>query len=399
MSITKEINDNIYYVGCSVKNDHLFENLFEIKDGVSYNSYLILDKYNTLIDTVDYSVSQVFLNNIENVLNDKKLDYLVINHMELDHSASISLILEKYKETKLVLNKQSLKILNNFLDYDVTNRSIIVSDKDVLNIGHHTLTFHFTPMIHWPEVMMCYEELTKTLFSADAFGTFGALKDDIIDVDLNIDEAFYDESRRYYSNIVGKFGIHVLKALDKLKTLDIAMICPLHGPMWTNYNQLLQKYELWASYKEEKCGVVIAYASMYGQTKSACMLLKEELNKLGMEVVLHDMCHTEISFVISSIFKYNKLVIASPTYNNNLHPKIDYLLTDMAMLDVKNKEVSLIENGTWAPNTCKLMKERLQNLRNVYINDKQIKILSRLKDSQKDELKQFALSIKEGFND
>lgn len=393
MEIIRNIVDDIIYVGASDKRLELFENLFPIPNGVSYNSYLINDEHTCLMDTCDASVSKQFIENLKAALNGRGLDYLVVNHMEPDHAALISDVVRLYPDVKLVLNKMTLKFLNQAIDEKFSY--IIVKENDSLDLGKHKLTFIMAPMVHWPEVMMSYDSYSKVLFSADAFGTFGALDGNIFASELKLDDSFYSEARRYYTNIVGKYGSNVLNVLNKAKTLDIEYICALHGPIWhNNFNELLNLYVLWASYKEEEKGVMICYASMYGNTANAAYYLANELAKNGVNgVKVYDVSQTDVSYLISDTFKYSNIVLMAPNYNANIYPKMEVYLMDMAHLNVSNKHFSIIENGTWAPVISKKITDYVIALNNTKLVGEPIKIKTSGNIETKTKLNELAATI------
>lgn len=393
MEIIRNIVDDIIYVGASDKRLGLFENLFPIPNGVSYNSYLINDEHTCLMDTCDASVSKQFIENLKAALNGRGLDYLVVNHMEPDHAALISDVVRLYPDVKLVLNKMTLKFLNQAIDEKFSY--IIVKENDSLDLGKHKLTFIMAPMVHWPEVMMSYDSYSKVLFSADAFGTFGALDGNIFASELKLDDSFYSEARRYYTNIVGKYGSNVLNVLNKAKTLDIEYICALHGPIWhNNFNELLNLYVLWASYKEEEKGVMICYASMYGNTANAAYYLANELAKNGVNgVKVYDVSQTDVSYLISDTFKYSNIVLMAPNYNANIYPKMEVYLMDMAHLNVSNKHFSIIENGTWAPVISKKITDYVIALNNTKLVGEPIKIKTSGNIETKTKLNELAATI------
>ncbi len=393
MEIIRNIVDDIIYVGASDKRLGLFENLFPIPSGVSYNSYLINDEHTCLMDTCDVSVGKQFIENLKAALNGRSLDYLVVNHMEPDHAALISDVLMLYPNAMLILNQMTLKFLNQAIDEKFSY--IIVKENDFLDLGKHKLTFIMTPMVHWPEVMMSYDSYSKVLFSADAFGTFGALDGNIFADELKLDDTFYSEARRYYTNIVGKYGSNVLNVLNKAKALDIEYICALHGPIWhNNFNELLNLYALWASYKEEVKGVMICYASMYGNTANAAYFLANELAKNGVKSIkVYDVSQTDVSYLISDTFKYSNIVLMAPNYNANIYPKMEAYLMDMAHLNVSNKHFSIIENGTWAPVISKKITDYVIALNNTKLVGEPIKIKTSGNAETKLKLNELAATI------
>ncbi len=399
MNTVRRIKDNIYYVGASDNRLELFENLFPIKDGVSYNSYVILDEKTALIDTADHSVFDTFIENVDHVLNDRKLDYLVINHLEPDHSALIKEIAILYPNVTLVLNERSKKMLDGFFNKQLNAKTLIVKEGDILDLGCHKLTFVMAPMVHWPEVMVSYDITSKILFSADAFGTFGALNGNLFDDEFEKDSYFYSEARRYYTNIVGKFGKQVESLLNKAKELDIKMILPLHGPIWrTDISKMVELYSKWALYEAESNDVIIIYGSMYGNTMNACYALANQLGMSGVKnIKMYDVSKTDVSFLISEIFRVKNIILASPNYNGGIYPKMVNLLHDMKALNVQNKNISIIENGTWALVITKQIKEILDNLKNIRYVGPELKITTTLKDSDNLHLKELAKLIADNY--
>ena len=368
MHCTRKLNNTISWVGGNDRRLALFENLFPIPRGVSYNSYLITDEKTALIDTVDASITHQFLENIYYVLDGRPLDYLIINHMEPDHCANIEELLLRFPDLKVVGNAKTLAFAKQFYDTDLEGKTITVKENDSISLGAHTLRFYFAPMVHWPEVMVTYEESEKILFSADAFGSFGALTGHLFSDEVDFDKDWLPDARRYYSNIVGKYGVQVTSALKKLSGLDIRMICPLHGPVWReNLEYLLDKYAHWSSYQPEEQAVALFYASMYGDTENAA-----------------NISNTHISTLIAEAFRCSHLVIASPTYNGGIYPAALNLLHDMKALNLQNRTIGLIENGTWAPTSTKQIRTLLEAA---------VTIRSALKGDSMDKLNELKESI------
>ncbi|MBN2221976.1 MAG: FprA family A-type flavoprotein, partial [Vallitaleaceae bacterium] len=346
MHTLQNITPNIIYVGGNDRRLALFENMFPLTNGVAYNSYVILDEKTALLDTVDSAISQLYLENVEAALNGRPLDYLIINHMEPDHCANIEAIAKLYPNVKVVGNKKTFQFFEQYYRLDLKANYIEVKEKDEISLGKHTLRFYMAPMVHWPEAMMTYEVSEEVLFSADAFGSFGAINGNLFADEVDLDDEYMSEARRYYSNIVGRFGTQVQAVLKKFKDVPIQYICPLHGLVWRkNLDQILDKYVHWASYTPEKKGVVLAYASMYGNTENAVMLLATKLAQKGIkDIRIFDVSKTHISYIISEIWKYSHVVFASPTYNMHLYFGMDALLRDLASLNLRNRKVSLIGN-------------------------------------------------------
>lgn len=352
-----EIKNGLYYVGVNDRTKNLFENLWPLPKGISYNSYLIMDEKTVLFDTVDICYSDMFFEKLDSVLKGKKLDYLVINHMEPDHSGSLRLLRSKYPEVEIVGNKRTAEMVEGF--YGIKDRIKVIKEGEELHLGKHKLVFYLTPMVHWPETMMTYETTTKTIFSGDAFGTFGTLDGGITDVQLHPDR-YYDEMIRYYSNVVGKFGSPVQKALEKLSSLEIECICSTHGPIWTlkdQINKVISIYDKLSKYEGDE-GVVIAYGSMYGHTEQMAETIAYELAKQGIrEVILHNVSKRSHSYIIRDIFKYKGLIIGSPTYNSKLYPDVEYLISKIEGRDMKNRYLGYFGSFTWAGAAVKRLAE------------------------------------------
>ena len=368
------ISDDIIYIGADDKDIELFENQYNVPNGVAYNSYIIIDKKIAIMDTIDKRRTNQWLENLDKALNGRKPDYLVISHLEPDHAYNINTLMKKYPDIKLVGNSKTFTFLPQFFDIqNLDSKKIEVKEGEILDLGNHKLKFIMAPMVHWPEVMMTYEEKEKTLFSADAFGKFGTL-DTIEDWDC--------EARRYYFNIVGKYGMQVQTLLKKVMNLDIEKICPLHGPILNeNLVHYIEKYNIWSSYKAESDGVYIACASIHGNTYSACEKLKEILEEKGIsKVVLSNLSKEDWSEVIENAFRYGKIVFASSTYNMEIFTPMRNLLLNLKEKNYQNKIVGLIENGTWAPNSAKCMKEILNTMKNIDIIEPVVTIKSKLSE-------------------
>lgn len=391
----RKVTEDIVWVGASDRRLALFENIFPIPRGVSYNSYVLLDEKTVLLDTVDASVAGQFFENLEHVLDGRKLDYLIVNHMEPDHCAMIGDLVRRYPEVQVVGNTKTFGMIKQFFGTDFAERAVTVKEGDTLATGAHTLHFVMAPMVHWPEVMVTYDEKDKVLFAADGFGTFGALNGNIFADEVDFDRDWLDDARRYYTNIVGKYGASVQALLKKASGLDIAVICPLHGPIWReNLGYILEKYQKWSTYEAEDQAVVILYATMYGNTASAADALAGRLAAKGVKkIAVYDVSNTHVSELISEIFRASHVVFAAPTYNGGIYPVMENLLADMKALAVQNKTVALMENGTWAPMTAKQMREKLAELKNVTILDAQITIKSAMAPEQERQLEALADAI------
>lgn len=395
MYCVRKVVDDLYWVG---GNDHrlaLFENIHPIPRGVSYNSYLLLDKKTVLFDTVDWDACRQFLENVEHVLDGRDLDYLVINHMEPDHGASIEEILLRYPKVKIISTEKSFLLMHQF-GFNVDGRTEEVKEGDTRCFGKHTITFVEAPMVHWPEAMVSFDVTNGVLFSADAFGSFGALDGKLFNDEVDFDRDWLDDARRYYTNIVGKYGPHVQALLKKAGTIDIKVICPLHGPVWRNdFGYLLDKYDKWSRYEPEETGVLIAYASMYGNTESAAQVLAAKLVEKGVKnVVVHDVSNTHVSYLISDAFKYSHIVLASVTYNLGIYPVMHDFLMHMKALNMQKRTVGIIENGSWAPKSGSLMKDFLDNqMKQMSILNSEVSMISALNDNNKSEMDNLVDSI------
>ena len=369
------ITNDIRYVGV---NDHavdLFEGQYVVPNGMSYNSYVILDEKVAVMDTVDQHFGQEWLANIREVLGDKQPDYLVVHHMEPDHSANIDLFLNTYPNATVVSSMKAFVMMQGFFGTDYADRRLVVGEGDTLNLGKHVLTFVTAPMVHWPEVIVSYDACDKVLFSADGFGKFGA---------LDADEPWDCEARRYYIGIVGKYGAQVQALLKKAATLDIAIICPLHGPILTeNLGHYIGKYDIWSSYAVEDEGVVIAYTSVYGHTKAAALLLAEKLEAKGVKVSVHDLARTDMAEAVEDAFRYSKLVLATTTYNGDVFPFMKEYIHHLTERSYKNRTVAFMENGSWAPVAAKVMMKMLESSKNLTIAENNVKIISALSAESK----------------
>ena len=396
MQLSRKIAEDTYYVGSSDRRLELFENIYPIERGVSYNSYMVMDEKTVLLDTVDHSVSRQFMENVRYVLDGRNLDYLIVNHVEPDHLSSIDSIVREYPECKIVGNAKTLQFISQFYDFDVVSRAMSVKEGDVLNTGKHAFTFVFAPMVHWPEVMVTYDQETKILFSADAFGTFGALSGNLFADELDFEREWLDDARRYYLNIVGKYGVQVMNLLKKASSVDIAMICPLHGPIWReNLAWFIDKYKTWASYEAEDEGVVIVYSSIYGNTEQAMNYLALKLADLGVRNIhMYDASKTDSSYLLSECFRYSKAVFASSTYNLEIFPKMESLLLDLKAHLFQNRKVAVVECGTWALQSGKKMIDILNAMKGIEIvNEKQVSILSNARGSVLSSLDELAENL------
>ena len=377
--------NDIVYAGVNDHNIDLFEGQYVVPNGMAYNSYVILDEKTAVLDTVDIGFTEEWLNNIAAALNGRSPDYLIVQHMEPDHSASIGSFLERYPDVTVVGNPRTFIMLYNYFPALMDQiKTLEVNECDLLSLGRHELQFVMAPMVHWPEVMMTYDRTAKVLFTADAFGKFGA---------LDIDEPWEDEARRYYFGIVGKYGVQVQALLKKVSILDIQAIYPLHGPVLDeNLNHYIRLYDLWSSYTPEEEGVVIAYTSVYGNTKKAVELLTEELRSKGVRVVVHDLARTDWALAVSDAFRFNKLVLATTTYSGDIFPFMKQFIDHLTERSFKNRKVGLIENGSWAPVAAKLMQKYLEGSKGIEYAENTVKIFAGLKE---ENLRQIAALAEE----
>lgn len=381
-----QIINSVYYVGADDKTIDLFESQYLVPNGVSYNSYVIRDEKTAVLDTVDPRAGEQWLANLEEVLEGESPDYLIVSHLEPDHAGNIGKLAEKYPKMKLVGNAKTFAMLPQFFEMDLTDRCVTVKEGDTLSLGAHTLTFVMAPMVHWPEVMVAYESKEKILFSADGFGKFGA---------LDAEEAWVDEARRYYINIVGKYGAQVQALLKKAAGLDIAMICPLHGPVLReNLGYYLEKYQTWSSYEPEETGIVIAYASIHGNTGKAAKELAEMLKeKTEAPVKVYDLARADMPTVVAEAFRYDRLVLAAASYDGGVFPCMEDFLHHLRAKTYRSRKVALLENGTWAPSAARTMRSILDEMKNITICEPVVTIRSTMKEADKEAMKELAEAI------
>ena len=385
MQNTRKVVDDLYWIGASDHRLHLFENIHPIPKGVSYNSYVLLDEKTVLFDTVDWSVCRQFLENLEYVLDGRDLDYVVINHMEPDHAASMEEVLLRYPNAKVISTEKSIMMMYQF-GFNVEGKTEEVKEGDTKTFGKHTIAFVEAPMVHWPEAMVSYDVTNGVLFSADAFGSFIALDGKLFSDEVNFDRDWIDEARRYLTNIVGKYGPEVMHLLEKAGGLDIKVICPLHGVLWRKPEEIqyiIDKYVHWATYEPEEKGVMIVYASMYGNTESAAQVLASRLVQAGMtNVAVYDVSNTHVSYLVSEAFKYSHIVFASVTYNLQIYPVMKDFLEHLAMLNMQKRVCGIIENGSWAPQSGSLIREFLdEEMEQMSVLSTEIDIVSSLDNS------------------
>jgi flavorubredoxin len=400
MYCIKKIIDDLFWVGGSDRRLALFENAYPIPRGIAYNSYVLLDEKTVLFDTVDRAISGQFIENVEAVLGGRNLDYIFVNHMEPDHCATLGEMVSRYPDVKVVCNAKTVPIINQFYEFGVDDRAVIVKEGDTFSTGKHNFTFYMAPMVHWPEVMVTYDATDKILFSADAFGTFGAMNGNIFADELNFEREWLDDSRRYYSNIVGKYGVNTQALLKKVAELDIQLLCPLHGPVWrSNICWYMDKYYTWSSYEPEEQAVMIAYGSIYGNTENAANILACRLAERGIRnIAMYDVSVTHPSYIISEAFRCSHLVFASATYNAGIFSNMEHLLMDMKAHNVQNRTVALIENGTWGVMAAKKMTEIISGMKNMTILDQTITVKSSLKEDQLSEIAALANTIADSIS-
>ena len=395
MHCAKKVTDDLYWIGGSDRRLALFENVYPIPRGVSYNSYVMLNEKTVLLDTVDASISGLFFENLEYVLNGRTLDYLIVNHMEPDHCAVIGDVVRRYPDVKLVCNAKTVPMLKQFFNFPVEDRTVIVKEMDTLCTGKHTFAFVMAPMVHWPEAMVSYDTVDKILFSADGFGTFGAINGNLFADEVNFERDWLDDARRYFINIVGKYGVQVQNLLKKAATLEIKMICPLHGPVWReNLGWFIEKYDTWSSYKPEDQAVMIAYASIYGNTENAAEILASKLADKGVKnIAMYDVSVTDPSVIVSESFRCSHLVFAAPSYNGGIFTKMETVLSELKAHSLQNRTVAIMENGTWAPVAGRQMREIFAGMKNIELLEEGVTIRSAVKEAQEASLEALAEKI------
>lgn len=380
--IAMEITKSIKYIGVNDHDIDLFEGQYAVPNGMSYNSYVITDEKTAVFDTVDAHFTSEWLTNLKTVIGSDSPDYLIVQHMEPDHSASIANFMQLYPDTQIVASAKAFVIMKQFFGTDFADRQIVVKEKDTLCLGKHTLTFLAAPMVHWPEVIVTYDDFDKALFTADAFGKFGA---------LDAAEEWEDEARRYYTGIVGKYGMQVQALLKKTASLDIQMICPLHGPVLKeNIGHYLNLYNLWSSYTPEADGIVIAYTSVYGNTKKAAELLADEIRAKGCQAAVYDLARCDMTQAVADAFRYDRLVLATTTYNGDVFPFMKEFLNQLTERNFQNRRIGMIDNGSWAPMAAKVMKQTLEKCKNLTFTENTVKIMSSLEEESRAALKALA---------
>ena len=395
MNCTRLVTSDIYYVGSSDRRLALFESVYPIPRGVSYNSYLVLDEKTVLLDTVDRSVSTVFFENIKALLAGRKLDYVIVNHMEPDHAATLSELRLRYPEATFVATQKAVDMMGQFFDSTTATPFMAVKEGDSLCTGKHNFSFVTAPMVHWPEVMVSYDSTDKVLFSADAFGTFGALGGNIFADEYDFQRDWLDDARRYYTNIVGKYGVQVQNLLKKAGGLDIKFVCPLHGPIWRkDIAWFIDKYDKWSSYTPEDKSVLIAYASVYGDTENAANILATELAENGVRnIAMYDVSTVHPSVIVSEAFRCSHLVFAATTYNMGIFVNMEIALNDIKAHNLQNRKVAILENGSWAPASGKLMRELISSMKNMTIIEQSTTLKSSVKAQNVDDIKAMAKAL------
>ena len=392
MYCTRSITNDLYWLGASDRRLALFENAYPIPRGISYNAYLLLDEKTVLLDTVDLSVGELFFENLDHLLQDRKLDYVVVNHVEPDHCATLGALLRRHPETQVVGNAKTLTMIGQFFSSSMAENALVVKEGDVLSTGRHELTFVMAPMVHWPETMATYDKTDKVLFSADAFGSFGALNGRLFNDETDFEHTRLSDARRYYTNIVGKYGPQVQNLLKKAAGLDIQYLCPLHGPIWRkDAAWFIEKYQRWSTYTPEERGVVIAYGSVYGHTENAAAILANRLSEKGVRnIAMYDVSNTHPSVLVSEAFRCSHLVVASATYNNGIFTPMETMLMDLKAHNLQNRTVAVIENGSWAPQAGKLIRSCFEGMKNITVLDQGVTLKSSVKEEQREALEALA---------
>lgn len=395
----REVTKDLYWVGGNDRKITRFENIHPVPEGISYNSYLLLDEKTVLLDTVDWSICKEFIENIEYVLKDRPLDYMVINHMEPDHAACIGEIAVRYPEVKIIGNKKTFDFMKQF-GFEVNENAIEVKDGDTISFGQHEFVFISAPMVHWPETMASFDKTNGVLFSADAFGTFRSLDGKLFNDEMDFERDFLEPARRYYTNIVGKYGPQVQALLKKAEDLDIKYICPLHGPVWrNNLDYFIDKYNRWSSYEPEEKGVLLVYGSLYGNTETAAENLATRLVEKGMtNIAMYDASKTHVSYLVAEAFRFSHLVLACATYNLSIFTPVEHFLMDIKGQNLQKRTVGIIENGTWAPRAGKLIEETLSEMKDMDIIENDILIKSSMNEEDIDKMNLLADKIIESMN-
>ena len=397
MNCTAKVCEDIIWVGGNDRRLNLFENAYPIPRGVSYNAYVVLDDKNVLVDTADKAIGDLFLENIEHALAGRELDYVIVQHMEPDHAATLLRVCERYPRAQVAASEKAAAMIRQFFGAALSERVLAVKEGDMLETGRHRYTFLMAPMVHWPEVMVTYDTFRKTLFSADAFGTFGALSGFLFADEVDFERDWLDDARRYYANIVGKYGAPVQALLKKIAALEIGQLCPLHGPIWReNIAWYADKYQKWSTCTPEEDGVLIAYGSVYGHTENAAEVLAMDLREFGVKkMAMYDVSVTHPSYILSEAFRFGKLVFLSSTYNSGIFPAMETLLHDVKAHALKKRTVALVENGSWAPTAGKQMREILSSMQQTAILENTVSIRSALNEDTRAQLRELAKQLAE----
>ncbi len=398
MYCIKKVTNDISYIGGSDRRLSLFENAYPIPNGISYNSYFIDDEKTAVADTVDKAIADRFLENVEYLLHGRALDYVIVNHMEPDHCATLGTLCEKYPQAQIVCSQKAAAMLKQFFTPNLEARVLIKKEGESLSLGKHKLTFYAAPMVHWPEVTVTYDETDGVLFSADAFGTFGALDGAIFADELGFGEAEYSEALRYYANIVGKYGAQTTALLKKASALDIKVLCPLHGPVWRkDIASFVEKYTLWGTYTPEVQGVLVVYASIYGGTQNAAEITASKLAANDIKVKMYDASITHPSYLLAEAFRFSHIVLASSTYNNGIFTPMEIFLADVRAHMLKNRTVGIIENGSWAPQSGKLIRETLAGLKDITVLPETVSLRSTVKEENLSEIDALVAALTESI--
>lgn len=392
MYCVRAITSDLYWLGASDRRLAKFENVYHIPTGISYNSYLVLDEKTVLLDTVDKAVGEQFFENLEHVLNGRGLDYMIINHMEPDHCATLGDLIRRYPNVQVVGNAMTMTMIRQFFDFDLSGRTITIQEGESLTTGSHTFTFYMAPMVHWPETMVTYDSADQVLFSGDAFGTFGALNGNLFADEVNFERDWLDEARRYYANIVGKYGVQVQNLLKKAESLDIHYLCTLHGPVWREkISPYVEKYRKWATWTPEENAALIVYGSIYGHTQNAAEILACRMAEKGVRnIAMYDASVTDLSILVSEAFRCSHLILASATHNMGIFIPMETFLLDLRAHSLQNRTVAVIENGTWAPQAGRLIKEHLASMKNMKVLENMVSLKSSVKEQQRQELEALA---------
>ena len=396
----RKLTDDLTWIGGSDRKIQKFENVYKLGSGMNYNSYFLDSGVTVLIDTVDREVADVFYENLEFCLNGRKLDYVIVQHMEPDHSATLATVLDSNSDAKIIVNAKTLQFISQFFPgKDYSARAVIVKDGDEMEFGSHKFKFVFAPMVHWPEVMMSFDETSGTLFSADAFGSYGAIQGSVFADGKDFESELLNEARRYYTNIVGKYGMQTTAVLNKAAALDIKMICPLHSYVWRkDLDKIINCYKTWGSYTPEVKGVFILQGSIYGHTANACEVLMTELDSRGIPSTILDASVTDISDIIANAFKYSHIVVASPTYNNGIYPPVEHAVRELASHGLTGRSFSVIENGTWAPASAKGITAVIEGLKNCRMTGQTVTLKSSGSDASVQALSELAEAIREDMD-